>query len=462
MMDFLSRDKIINFLKSIIETQSINPLGYSFAINGEWGCGKSWMLEELENQLKEKSKSEKQYLIFHYNAWENDFYEEPLIAILSVMIDEIEKLCKAEDVVNGINKSLSTTALTIFKTVAISVLNKTLEDKTGLDFRDVIDDFGKIKLSDSDLKELNKQIDESLPLKSGLKKIHSQLKELSSVASVIFVVDELDRCLPEYAIKVLERLHHICYEMPVIQIIAFDKKQLENSICQIFGIKDNCSILVNKYLEKFIKTIIPVDNGKTKEILGILNDFDKNFGIYRDNFFKMDFLSEFYKDFFSDLPIRTQKNIIEKTQLAHKLTIAQGYSMEYFSNAILCLELLEVLRLEYFSSEINYDVNYDKKTNSFYATGYYKSDNMDSSLYAIFINKLKKFTNTNASCVTATDRETIIYIPANNDKQLFLNYFLPHLVYTANDGYTHYVDDINKDKEFLNHFCDTLKIINSQ
>ena len=462
MIDFLSRDKIISFLKSIIETQSKNAFGYSFAIDGEWGCGKSWLLAELENQLKDESKSEKQYLIFHYNAWENDFYEEPLVAILSVMIDEIEKFCKAEDIVNGINKSLSFTALTIFKTVAISVLNKTLENNTGLDFRDVIDDFGKIKLSDSDLKELNKQIDKLLPLRNGLVKIHSQLKALAENVSIVFIVDELDRCLPEYAIKVLERLHHICYEMPVILIIAFDKKQLEKSICQIFGIKDNSSIVVNKYLEKFINTIIPLDNGKTEGDLGIFNDFDKNFGIYRDKFFTMDFLSKFYKDFFSDLPIRTQKLIIEKTQLAHKLTIAQGYSMEYFSNAILCLELLEVLRLEYFNSEINYDVNYDKKTNSFYATGYYKSNDNDSFSDVIFTSKLKRFTSTNASCITAVDRETILYIPANNDKQLFLNYFLRNLTYTANDGYTHYVDDINEDKEFLNHFYDTLKIIHKQ
>ena len=215
-------------------------------------------------------------------------------------------------------------------------------------------------------------------------------------------------------------------------------------------------------MKKFINTIIPLNNGKVEEVLGIFNGFDKNFGIYRDKFFTMDFLSKFYKDFFSDLPIRTQKLIIEKTQLAHKLTIAQGYSMEYFSNAILCLELLEVLRLEYFNSEINYDVNYDKKTNSFYATGYYKSNDNDSFSDVIFTSKLKRFTSTNASCITAVDRETILYIPANNDKQLFLNYFLRNLTYTANDGYTHYVDDINEDKEFLNHFYDTLKIIHKQ
>lgn len=80
MQDYLSRQPYLDFLKSIIANQSNIPLGYSFAINGEWGCGKTWILTELECQLSENSDIK--YLIFHYNAWENDFYEEPLVEIL--------------------------------------------------------------------------------------------------------------------------------------------------------------------------------------------------------------------------------------------------------------------------------------------------------------------------------------------------------------------------------------------
>ncbi len=85
--DYLSRQPYLDLLKSIIANQCGNPSGYSFAIDGEWGSGKTWILTELENQLLEDS--EHKYLIFHYNAWENDFYEEPLVAILSVMIEKL-------------------------------------------------------------------------------------------------------------------------------------------------------------------------------------------------------------------------------------------------------------------------------------------------------------------------------------------------------------------------------------
>jgi len=36
-------------------------------------------------------KKDNKYLIFHYNAWENDFYDEPLGAILSVVIECLKK-----------------------------------------------------------------------------------------------------------------------------------------------------------------------------------------------------------------------------------------------------------------------------------------------------------------------------------------------------------------------------------
>ena len=87
--DYLSHQPYLELLKSIISNQKDNPTGYSFAIDGEWGSGKTWILQELEKQLLEEKDNK--YLIFHYNAWENDFYDEPLVAILSVMIECLKK-----------------------------------------------------------------------------------------------------------------------------------------------------------------------------------------------------------------------------------------------------------------------------------------------------------------------------------------------------------------------------------
>ncbi|BDC97290.1 KAP family P-loop NTPase fold protein [Treponema saccharophilum] len=359
MRDYLSRQPYINLIKSIIANQSDNPSGYSFAIDGEWGSGKTWVLTELENQLTEVS--ENKYLIFNYNAWENDFYDEPLVAILSVMIEKLEEVCKAEEVINGINKKLVATSLKILKNLAISIANTTLQNKIGVDFKDVVEDFQKIGDENSDLKSLKKDVDSFLTLKCGIKKIRTQLSELAQGRHMIFIIDELDRCLPEYAIKVLERLHHICNEMPVIQILAINKKNLAESICKVFGKnfseKENINawqkLFADKYLQKFVDVIIPLPNGKLENKLDILNGLENNFTSYiRTNnsgqeLINLDenYLADFISKLMSGVERRLQEKIFKQVLLCHKLTLQSGveYKKEKMTYAILIYEIISCI-----------------------------------------------------------------------------------------------------------------------
>ena len=93
MTDHLSRQPFITLLKNIIANQSNNKNGFSVAIDGDWGSGKTWILDALESQLPND-----EYLIFHYNAWENDFYEEPLVALLSVMLESLRQIKKVKEI----------------------------------------------------------------------------------------------------------------------------------------------------------------------------------------------------------------------------------------------------------------------------------------------------------------------------------------------------------------------------
>ena len=111
--DYLSRQPYLDLLKSIIENQKDNQTGYSFAIDGEWGSGKTWILHELEKQLLEEKDNK--YLIFHYNAWENDFYDEPLVAILSVIIEALKLQNKSLKEKGSLGKIFSSSITTLTK-----------------------------------------------------------------------------------------------------------------------------------------------------------------------------------------------------------------------------------------------------------------------------------------------------------------------------------------------------------
>ena len=78
------------------------------------------------------------------------------------------------------------------------------------------------------------------------------------------MVDELDRCLPSYAIKVLERIHHVFNELEnVVVIIAMEKKQMSNSLHQIYGDEMD----VDRYLKKIISLSFKLDNGSANNFI---------------------------------------------------------------------------------------------------------------------------------------------------------------------------------------------------
>ena len=84
--DMLGREPFVSLLENIIVQKTNAHEGFSFAIDGKWGCGKSWIIKELEKKL------EPRYFVVHYNCWENEYYEEPLVAILSVIVDKLNQL----------------------------------------------------------------------------------------------------------------------------------------------------------------------------------------------------------------------------------------------------------------------------------------------------------------------------------------------------------------------------------
>lgn len=281
--DLLSRQPYLDLLKSIITNQRDNSFGYSFAIDGEWGCGKTWVLNELEKQLAEDL--ENKYLIFHYNAWENDFYEEPLVAILSVMIEKLNQITSQKSlygaVIDELLKQVSEYLLTLVSGI--------VKEVTKIDAEEIIKcKKGFFKRIKENTKISTKEINILLPLQHTLQELRNNLIKLSKELHIILIVDELDRCLPEYAIKILERLHHVCDGIPVIQVLAINKRHLADCISSVFGknyikkdnVDSNNILFAESYLEKFVDIIIPLSSGNLDSRLEILNGLEKNYVPY--------------------------------------------------------------------------------------------------------------------------------------------------------------------------------------
>ena len=356
MTDYLFRQPFIKLLKNIIENQSKNNNGYSIAIDGDWGSGKTWILDALESQL-----SSDEYLIFHYNAWENDFYEEPLVALLSVMIEKLNEVAKQKSLYESVVTELLKEAASDLEILAVGIakyfikidIDKSIKNKKNL--------FNRIKKGT----KIANDIDSMLPLRKTLAEIREVIKNLAEKLKILLVVDELDRCLPEYAIKVLERLHHVCNKMQVFQIISIDKFNLADSICKVFGKnflkttpEHNIMQFVDSYLQKFIDISVPLSNGKPNKSLEVMNGLEKTFCEWtRDNSagapinFNENFLEEFLAEMFSGIDRRLQEKIFSQVELCHKMTLATGVKPELCSYAILIYEIISCIASYVFRSK---------------------------------------------------------------------------------------------------------------
>lgn len=87
-IDLLNRQTILDQMIHLLDILSASRSSCTFALNGKWGSGKTFVLNMLERQLREYQDGEK-YIVFHYNCWQYDYYEEPLVAIIAAMLDSL-------------------------------------------------------------------------------------------------------------------------------------------------------------------------------------------------------------------------------------------------------------------------------------------------------------------------------------------------------------------------------------
>ena len=313
-IDLLNRDEFVENVIKIVNVLSENEKGCCFAIEGGWGIGKTFVIEEIEEQLKkiqsEKNNSDR-YFVFNYNCWKYDYYEEPSVAIISAMLASIQEDASfVNSEVDGVVTSGGGLAKEKWKEIA----GLYIENKIGVN---LISLFEEVDEKSKQEKEKTFEFDKMFSFGQTMEKVREKLKEIAKERTIVLIVDELDRCIPKYAIKVLERLHHIFYGLEnVVVILSIDRKQLEHSVEEMFGSRrDEASIDIEKYLKKFIDFSMVLDNGTINQ------SFKEKYQFYYHKFlgYEEKELNEMLPMLLSGIDIRRQEKIIEKANIVHSL-----------------------------------------------------------------------------------------------------------------------------------------------
>lgn len=345
-IDLLNREAFIDNVIRIVCQLSENKKGCCFAIEGGWGIGKTFVVEEIEAQLKiiqTEETCKDRFFVFHYNCWQHDYYEEPAIAIVSAMMDSVmeEQATVNTKVDNTVRAGYQFAGEQLKKIAGLYI-----ENKIGINLTEWVHEISEKKENND---AASHKFDELFNFNRTIEKMRQNLREIAGERTVILMVDELDRCVPQYAVKVMERLHHIFNGLDnIVVIMAIDRKQLEHSVEEMFGIaKDNSSIDVEKYLKKFIDFSMLLEHGTVNQSLNEKYSFYFDRFTYSEN--DMQKIYGMWQLLFEGIDIRRQEKIIEKANIVHSVVCNEKADL-----SVLLFEMIyEVLKLLKFNGMKN-------------------------------------------------------------------------------------------------------------
>lgn len=221
--DALKRSDVAEKLTNLISGQS-DP--FVISLHGQWGTGKTFLLKRWQKQLENDGLR-----AIYFNAWEDDFCDDPFVAIIGQLSDFLERK-KLENLSGKIKEAA--------KSVLIQGTMSTLHKVSGINLDEILKQF-----ADKALDEYSQQGKKKNELKAALQELSENVKA-DTGHPLVFIIDELDRCRPTFAIELLERVKHI-FDIPdMVFVFGVNREELCSSIRSVYG-----EIDADTYLQRF-------------------------------------------------------------------------------------------------------------------------------------------------------------------------------------------------------------------
>lgn len=226
-------------------------------VDASWGMGKTYFAEAFR-ELIELKKAEPKIEIITINSWETDYFSDPMKSIMGEINDKNLISIETQEIAENIVKN-------IFKAGSKFILKLILK---------------KAKFNDEDIEELKSiftgiNTSELQDYKNYKALVNNFKEKLSSENRLkLIIIDELDRCKPDYAIELLETVKHFFGVKNIIFIFLVNKEQLKSIISTSYLTEDKCS----EYFEKFFDIEFKLPEVEYEDFIEIeykkYNEFD--------------------------------------------------------------------------------------------------------------------------------------------------------------------------------------------
>ena len=278
--DYLNFGEVSQIVTEILETEAMLPV--SIGVFGNWGAGKSSLLNLIEQQIKPD-----EWIVIKFDAWLYQGFDDARAALLEVIASHLIQAAKNDKTIWEKSKNLFARidglrlAGLVAEGAALAAGLPTfgLVSKifgTAQNALDGIQDETESKQVVETVKEIvdsEKNLIKSKEQQTPPKQIDEFRKEYGEILQklgkkLVIVIDNLDRCLPANAIQTLEAIRLFLFLNRTAFIIAADEEMIRHSVAEHY--KDLSYRHQIDYLDKLIQIPIHVPKAGVLEIRAYL------------------------------------------------------------------------------------------------------------------------------------------------------------------------------------------------
>ncbi|UWP89794.1 KAP family P-loop NTPase fold protein [Aliiroseovarius crassostreae] len=372
--DLLGREKTGKTLSEVLDRIE-DPL--VVALDGRWGTGKSYFLQRWVGA--HEHQNEGKALTVYFDAFANDYQSDPLVSLISTLANRLpgaqkSKLQQLQKVAKTFIRPATRLGLNLASLGAMEVLN---------DLGDAAVDAVK---GEAD-KTLSAFWEREQGRQAAMEEFHAAIEALTKsegtdeATPLVIVIDELDRCRPDYALDVLEVIKHFFAVPHVHFVLGVNLKALENSVKARYGAEIDATAYLQKFLSFTLELPDHVENGHTRtpNILAYARQIGEEMGIPNT------ILPEINEQLkvlsrTNHISIREVGKIMSTAALLPESATAEC-RLQGRRKLMVTLMIIKIIQPKLFSKFLNASVSRDELAKVFSATKRYTSLELDNGEY---------------------------------------------------------------------------------
>ncbi len=210
---------------------------FTIGIFGGWGTGKTSLL----NMLREKVEAEENAITVWFNAWQYEREQEPIVPLIATIIHAVENDKRVLDKLREKGSVFLKTMHLIARSISMGMKLGPTSVEMNLGGRDSRStgtfDY---RLRQSVYYHFYEKLD--------------KIRLPSTKTKIVILIDDLDRCMPDSAVRLLENIKLILWREEYTFVLAMDRRILEAHLQWKYGNKFGLGkFYAERYLDKMIQ-----------------------------------------------------------------------------------------------------------------------------------------------------------------------------------------------------------------